>query len=145
MGGMIFVVMYCLPWPRWQAHSLVSCSCLSVYHLFCHHNHFSFNNSAVESRHLFNEALKSGHVHSFNMVALLVGSVGSGKTCSKHAILNEQPPKVWVSTAIVEKPVKVVKVLTINGLYSCTGWPQCNRLKRFLLNYWQVKAEQRWT
>ena len=39
-------------WPRWQAHSLVSCSCLSVYHHFCHHNHFSFNNSAVESRQL---------------------------------------------------------------------------------------------
>ena len=60
--------------------------------------------------------MKSGHVRSFNTVALLVGSAGSGKTCSKHVILNEQPPEVRVSTAIAERPVKVVKVLTINGL-----------------------------
>ena len=81
-----------------------------------HHFSFSFINYTVESRHLFNEAMKNGHIRSFNTVALLVGSAGSGKTCSKHVILNEQPPEVRVSTAIAERPVKVVKVLTINGL-----------------------------
>ena len=83
---------------------------------FKHFSLLSFINSAVESRHLFHEAMKTGHVRSHNTVALLVGSAGSGKTCSKHVILNEQPPKVRVSTAIAERPVKVMKVLTINGL-----------------------------
>ena len=102
-----------------------------------------FNNSAVESRQLFNEAMKNGHVRSFNTVALLVGSAGSGKTCSKHVILNEQPPEVRVSTAIAERPVKVVKVLTINGLewHRLTPMQQKEILARIMASRGKEKVD----
>ena len=86
--------------------------------------------------------MKSGHVRSFNTVALLVGSAGSGKTCSKHVILNEQPPEVRVSTAIAERPVKVVKVLTINGLewHRLTPMQQKEILARIMASQGKAKV-----
>lgn len=60
--------------------------------------------------------MKHGHVKSCNTAALFVGAAGSGKTSSKHVILNEQPPEVRTSTPIAERPVKVMKILTVEGL-----------------------------
>ena len=87
--------------------------------------------------------MKNGHVRSFNTVALLVGSAGSGKTCSKHVILNEQPPEVRVSTAIAERPVKVVKVLTINGLewHRLTPMQQKEILARIMASRGKEKVD----
>ena len=67
-------------------------------------------------KQLFNEAMKHGHVKSCNTAALFVGAAGSGKTCSKHVIMNEEPPEVRVSTPIAERPVKVMKIRTVEGL-----------------------------
>ena len=112
----------------------------------CAYNHFSllsFVISTVESRHLFKEAMKSGSVRSHNTVALLVGSAGSGKTCSKHVILNEQPPEVRVSTAVAERPVKVMKVLTINGLewHRLTPMQQKEILARIMASRGKKKVD----
>ena len=87
--------------------------------------------------------MKSGHIRSFNTVALLVGSAGSGKTCSKHVILNEQPPEVRVSTAIAERPVKVVKVLTVNGLewHRLTPMQQKEILARIMASRGKEKVD----
>ena len=67
-------------------------------------------------KQLFNEAMKHGHVKSCNTAALFVGAAGSGKTCSKHVIMNEEPPEVRISTPIAERPVKVMKIRTVEGL-----------------------------
>ena len=67
-------------------------------------------------KQLFNEAMKHGHVKSCNTAALFVGAAGSGKTCSKHVIMNEEPPEVCVSTPIAERPVKVMKIRTVEGI-----------------------------
>ena len=60
--------------------------------------------------------MKHGHVKSCNTAALFVGAAGSGKTCSKHVIMNEEPPEVRVSTPIAERPVKVMKIRTVEGI-----------------------------
>ena len=61
--------------------------------------------------------MKHGHVKSCNTAALFVGAAGSGKTCSKHVIMNEEPPEVRVSTPIAERPVKVMKIRTVEGVH----------------------------
>ena len=53
---------------------------------------------------------------SRNTAAVFVGAAGSGKTCSKHVLMNENPPEVRVSTPVAERPVKIMKILTIDGL-----------------------------
>lgn len=60
--------------------------------------------------------MKDGHVKSYSTVALFVGAAGSGKTCSKHVLLNEKPPELRVSTPLVERPVKAIKILNVDDL-----------------------------
>ena len=60
--------------------------------------------------------MKHGHIKSYNTTALFVGAAGSGKTCSKHVIMNEEPPEVRISTPLAERPVKVMKILTVEGV-----------------------------
>ena len=56
--------------------------------------------------------MKHGHVKSRNTTMLFLGAAGSGKTCTKHVLMNELPPKERKSTPIAERPVKVHKMLT---------------------------------
>ena len=56
--------------------------------------------------------MKHGHVMSRNTTVLFLGAAGSGKTCTKHVLMNELPPKERKSTPIAERPVKVYKLLT---------------------------------
>jgi len=56
--------------------------------------------------------MKHGYVLSRNTTVVFLGAAGSGKTCSKHVLMNEPPPKERKSTPIAERPVKVYKMLT---------------------------------
>ena len=60
--------------------------------------------------------MKEGRVKSHNTVTVFVGAAGTGKTCTKHVLMNENPPEVRVSTPMAERPVKVMKILTIDSL-----------------------------
>jgi len=60
--------------------------------------------------------MKHGYVLSRNTTVLFLGAAGSGKTCSKHVLMNERPPKSRKSTPIAERPVKVYKMLTDKDL-----------------------------
>ena len=68
-----------------------------------------------QSRHLFQEEMKHGHVESLVGKVLFLGAAGSGKTSSKHPILNEPPPTVRISTQCAERPVKIVRI-EVDGL-----------------------------
>jgi len=68
-----------------------------------------------ESRRLFQEAMKHGHVKSLVGKMHFMGAAGSGKTSSKHVILNEDPPTLRISTPIAERPVRVIKI-EVDGL-----------------------------
>jgi len=59
--------------------------------------------------------MKEGHVRSRNTVTVFVGAAGTGKTCSKHLLMNEKPPEMRVSTPMTERPVKVMKIHNIDG------------------------------
>jgi len=69
----------------------------------------------AKSRRFFEEAMKHGHVKSLVGKMLFMGAAGSGKTSSKHVILNEDPPTLRISTPIAERPVRVIKI-EVDGL-----------------------------
>ena len=46
---------------------------------------------------------------------LFMGAAGSGKTSSKHIILNEDPPTLRISTPCAERPVRVIRI-EVDGL-----------------------------
>ena len=69
----------------------------------------------AHSRLLFQEEMKHGHISSLVGKVLFLGAAGSGKTSSKHIILNETPPTHRVSTPCVERPVKIVRI-EVDGL-----------------------------
>jgi len=75
-------------------------------------------------------------VKSRNTVTVFVGAAGTGKTCSKHVLMNENPPKVRVSTPMAERPVKVMKILTIDGLkwHQLSPDDQKEILAKFMVN-----------
>ena len=61
-------------------------------------------------RQLFDQAMKEGFVESLNIKVIFFGTAGAGKTCSKAVILGLPPPVNRVSTAMAERPVRVVCV-----------------------------------
>jgi len=69
----------------------------------------------AESHLLFQEEMKHGYVSSLVGKVLFLGAAGSGKTSSKHIILNEAPPTHRISTPCVERPVKIVRI-EVDGL-----------------------------
>ena len=73
---------------------------------------------------------------SRSTVTVFVGAAGSGKTCSKHVLMNENPPEVCVSTPVAERPVKVMKILTIDGLkwHRLSPADQKEILAKFMVN-----------
>ena len=89
-----------------------------------------------KSKQLFNKAMKEGHVKSHNTVAVFVGAAGTGKTCTKHVLMNENPPEVHVSTPMAERPVKVMKILTNGSLkwHRLSPADQKDILAKFMVN-----------
>ena len=59
--------------------------------------------------------MKHGHVKSLVGKMLFMGAAGSGKTSSKRVILNEDPPTLRISTPVVERPVRVIRI-EVDGL-----------------------------
>ena len=55
------------------------------------------------------------HVRSLVGKMLFLGAAGSGKTSSKHVILNEDPPTLRTSTPCAERPVRVIRI-EVDGL-----------------------------
>jgi len=80
--------------------------------------------------------MKEGHVKSHNTVTVFVGAAGTGKTCTKHVLMNENPPEVRVSTPMAERPVKVMKILTIDSLkwHRLSPADQKEILAKFMVN-----------
>ena len=69
-----------------------------------------FNPGSYIGRQLFDQAMKEGYVESLNIKVIFFGTAGAGKTCSKAVILGLPPPVNRVSTAMAERPVRVVCV-----------------------------------
>lgn len=69
----------------------------------------------AHSHLLFQEEMKHGHISSLVSKVLFLGAAGSGKTSSKHIILNETPPALRISTPCAERPVKIVRI-EVDGL-----------------------------
>ena len=67
-----------------------------------------FQSLSCTGRRLFDQAMKDGHVESLNIKVLFFGTAGAGKTSSKAVILGLPPPVNRVSTAMAERPVRVV-------------------------------------
>ena len=59
--------------------------------------------------------MQHGYVSSLVGKVLFLGAAGSGKTSSKHIILNEAPPTLRISTPCAERPVKIVRI-EVDGL-----------------------------
>ena len=56
----------------------------------------------------FDEAMKEGELHICSASSFMMGSAGSGKSASLHAILKEKPPLVRNSTPCAKKPIRTV-------------------------------------
>ena len=66
----------------------------------------------MQSRKIFGDAMKNGYIESVIGKLLTIGAAGSGKTSSKHVILDEDPPQVRKSTPCALRPVKLIRVST---------------------------------
>ena len=54
--------------------------------------------------------MQHGYVECCVTKVLVTGTAGSGKTCSKHVIIDENPPHVRKSTPCAERPIRVASV-----------------------------------
>ena len=59
------------------------------------------------SKQLFEEAMRHGHINSRVTKVLVTGIAGSGKTCTKHVLIDEPPPPVRKSTPCAEPPLRL--------------------------------------
>ena len=62
----------------------------------------------MESKRLYDEAMKKGYAECSTIKCLVHGSAGVGKTHLKHLFLKMPPPKQRISTGITDNPVRVV-------------------------------------
>ena len=61
-----------------------------------------------QTQRSFDEAMKEGELHICSGSSFMMGSGGSGKSASLHAILKEKPPLVRNSTPCAKKPIRTV-------------------------------------
>ena len=54
--------------------------------------------------------MRHGHMNSRITKVLVTGTAGSGKTCSKHVIIDKPPPPFRKSTPCAERPIRVASV-----------------------------------
>ena len=100
------------------------------------HTHTSIAHLAhlarLESKRLFDEAMKHGHV-LVNIVNMLVfGPAGTGKTNLKHLLTDKPPPLQRDSTPCMEKPVRIRPVSNAKFKTTGRGWEEMSQSK--LLN-----------
>ena len=72
--------------------------------------YFIWPSHSTGSQQLFEEAMQHGSVQSCITKVLVTGTAGSGKTCSKHVIIDEPPPPVRKSTPCAERPIRVATI-----------------------------------
>ncbi|XP_064400836.1 uncharacterized protein LOC135346990 isoform X1 [Halichondria panicea] len=82
-----------------------------------------------ESKRLFDEGMKHGHV-LVNIVNMLVfGPAGTGKTNLKHLLTNKPPPLQRDSTPCMEKPVRIRPVSNAKFRSTGRGWEEMSQSK----------------
>ena len=67
----------------------------------------------VQAKRLYDEAMKKGYVECSTIRCLIHGSAGVGKTHVKHLLLKMPPPKLRISTGLVDNPVRAVTVSAV--------------------------------
>ena len=88
--------------------------------------------SCLESKRLFDEAMKHGHV-LVNIVNMLIfGPAGTGKTNLKHLLTDKPPPLQRDSTPCMAKPVRIRPVSNTKFRSTGRGWEEMSQPK--LLN-----------
>ena len=68
-----------------------------------------------ESRRLFEQSMKQGHVDMYSDKMLLYGSAGVGKTCTMKIVAGEKPPDVRNSTPVATRPVTMYQLQKMGG------------------------------
>ena len=84
-----------------------------------------------ECKHLFDQAMKDGHVKLNINSMLLFGVAGSGKTCLKHLLTDQPPPQQRNSTPCIEMPVRVnIRPVSSSKVQSTgRGWVEISQEK----------------
>ena len=80
-----------------------------------------WSSTTTGSQQLFEDAMRHGHVNSSITTVLVTGTAGSGKTCSKHVIIGEPPPRIRKSTPCAERPIRVASVGVRDGKWGRIG------------------------
>ena len=65
---------------------------------------------SVDAREIFNEAMERGFVTSKDLVIVLVGIAGSGKSSFKRVALNLPPEEIRVSTPLAEAAIRNISI-----------------------------------
>ena len=67
----------------------------------------------MQTKKLYDEAMKKGYAECSTIKCLVHGSAGVGKTHLKHLLLKMPPPEQRISTGITDNPVRVVTVSAV--------------------------------
>ena len=78
----------------------------------------------IGSEQLFEEAMKHGYVNSRDTKILICGAAGSGKTCFRHLLLGDPPPKTRTSTPLAVRPV------TVHCFDASSNWKEFSIVER---------------
>ena len=62
--------------------------------------------SDERAQQIIDKALQESSVDMRNIISVLTGLMGSGKTCLLSRIFNKPPPSVYTSTGIAEKSIR---------------------------------------
>ena len=95
------------------------------------HGSSIFLNFYLDSKRLFDDAMKDGFVRLNIINMLLSGVAGSGKTNLKLLLTDQPPPHVRNSTGCIEKPVRVNIRPVSSSKYKTTGrgWVEISQEK----------------
>ena len=78
--------------------------------------------TVAEQTFAIEEALKRGFVLLQIIKVLLMGVAGAGKTHVKYLLFGEDPPKLRVSTALAEAPIRAISRAVIGHTQEIKGW-----------------------
>ena len=77
--------------------------------------HASLSLGTSESRRLFEQSMKHGHIDLYTDKMMFYGSAGVGKTCTMNVVAGENPPKIRQSTPIATRPVTMYQMQEMKG------------------------------
>ena len=99
--------------------TLYTCGVLfcSTYHL-CFHL-YSAPLSDEKAQQIIDKALKSSSLDMRNVVAVITGLMGSGKTWLLSRLFNQLPPDLYTSTGVAERSLRSLLHHMINISHSC--------------------------